>query len=131
LKWILCIGPSYSVFHLPFQSDCLSNFEFFTSLCLMVFKNLIYELKMIKNFTQLTNMVHIDSSLCYQKGCSHSFFPWITLKLIYAKTIVSLNGCKKTLFFFFLIIAILALNLFHLVRCFFKVCHWTKLGLGG
>jgi hypothetical protein len=78
----------------------------------MVFKNVIYELKMIKIFTEFTNMVHISSSLCYQKDCSHSLVPWISLKLVNARTMVSLIGYKKTLFFFFLIITILSLHCF-------------------
>jgi hypothetical protein len=78
----------------------------------MVFKNLIYELKMMNVFTQFTNMVHTSSSLCYQKDCSHSLVPWISLKLVYARTMDPLNGCKKTFFFPFLVITNLAFHCF-------------------
>jgi len=53
-----------------------------------------------------------SSSSCYQQDCSHSLVPWINFKLVYARTMVSLNGCKKTLFFFLLVITILVFHCF-------------------
>jgi len=51
LKWILCIGPIHNVYYFPFQSDCLSKFQFHTFIWPTPWKNPICQMKIIKNFT--------------------------------------------------------------------------------
>lgn len=130
MKWILCIGPTYNVWHLPFQNDYLSNFELVTYLWLMVFKNLIYDWKWSKfshnsqtwftlvQVCVIKRIVHILLSL----GLIWSWFmlePWFLWMV--AKNPFLLLPCYNNF----------GIALFHLVKCFFKVCHWTKVGLGG
>ncbi len=58
LNYFLCIGPTHNACnHLPFRGDYLLKFQFIINYVVNTLKNLISEMKMIKMFTWLMNMV--------------------------------------------------------------------------
>jgi len=85
LNCFLCIGPTHNAYrHLPFQSDYLLKFQFTITYTISTLKNLIYEMKMIKIFMWLMNMVqnmwnHMwNNYYKFHKGWNFIYF-WVYL----------------------------------------------------
>jgi hypothetical protein len=95
LKWILCIGPIHNVYYFPFQSACLSNFNF---ICIYMTKTLRKPHVPNENY-QNFHMIQITSNYMWNR----CYIYVIKIKIIFGvylyfsiysyKYIFHTNGC--------------------------------------